>query len=210
MCVIFTLILLLSLSAPAFAADDRELTQEQKEALYAKYEEMVAAANKKYGLDISVLPFDEIETFYSEEEMAQILDELRGFLTEATVHVGGDPLPLSETGYTVVTVCDTVTNRHGKNVSVNVDLYGTFEIVASLDGGYEIRSQNFNAYAESDDLTFYYVLNGYGSITGYADGGRTLIVTQTFDLYVDNDYAETVTAKGYFYFNKTSGAVCAL
>lgn len=208
-CVVCALILLLSLSVPAFAADGQDLTLAQKETLYAKYQEMVAAANEAYGLEISVLPFDELETFYSEEKFAQILADFCGFLSAPSVHVDGNPPSLAETGYTVTTVCDTIAKRHGKNVTVSVKLYGTFEIIAAQDGGYEIKSQDFNAFAESDDPSIYYVLKGYGCITGYADGGRTMIVTQKFDIYVDNAFDSTTSVNAYFYFNDNTGLISA-
>lgn len=207
-CVMLSLVLLLAFSVPAFATDNQDLTLEEKEALYAKYEELVAAANEAYGLDISVLPFDELETFYSEEEFAQMLAEFSGILSAPTVRVD-DPPPLSETGYTVTTICDTVEQRHD-GATVSVRIYGTFEIVAALNGGYEIRSQVFHAFAESDDPLTYYIINGSGCITGYADGGRTLIVTQDFDVCEDNEIRFSTSVNAYFYFNDNTGEIIAL
>ena len=45
--MVLTLALLFALAVPAFATDNQDLTLEEKQALYAKYEEMVAAANEE-------------------------------------------------------------------------------------------------------------------------------------------------------------------
>ena len=206
--MVLTLALLFALSVPALATDGQDLTLEEKEALYAKYEKMVAAANKKYGLDISVLPFDELETFYSEEEFAQILADLCGFLLAPTVRAAGEAPTGALRGAGTTTVPYYTTRTHG-STTVSVTIYGTFDIGGYADGTYYIRSMAFNAVASSSSSYLYYVKNGSASVTGYVDGGRTMIVTQNFDVFSDNAFHSTTSVNAYFYFNEATGTVSA-
>ncbi len=205
-CVVCALILLLSLSVPAFAADGQDLTLAQKETLYAKYQEMVAAANEEYGLEISVLPFDELETFYSEEKFAQILADFCGFLSAPSVHVDSGAPMGAVRGAGTTTVPYYTTQVHG-GTSVFVTIYGTFDIGGYPDGTYYINSMAFNAVASSSSSFLYYVKNGSATVTGYADGGRTMIVTQNFDIYTYNTLNSTTSVNAYFYFNDKTGSI---
>ena len=206
--MVLTLVLLFALAVPALATDGHALTQAEKEALYAKYQEMAAAANEEYGLDISVLPFHEIETFYSEEEYAQILADLCGFLLAPTVRAAGEAPTGALRGAGTTTVPYYTTRTHG-STTVSVTIYGTFDIGGYADGTYYIRSMAFNAVASSSSSYLYYVKNGSASVTGYADGGRTMIVTQNFDIYTYNTLTSSTSVNAYFYFNQNTGFVSA-
>ena len=208
--VVVSLVLLLMLSVPALAEGEQALTQAEKEALYAKYEELVAAANEEYGYDISVLPFDELETFYSEEEFAQILAEFCGSLSAPWVRVKDSEVPTGDTkGAGFKYVSATGMNRHGK-ATVTTSFYGIFYIEAGPDGTFHVNSQDFYAFAESDSSYLYYVKNGYPYISGYIDGGRTMVVSAKFDVYANNVFVGTALAKTYYYFNKHTGTITAL
>ncbi len=206
--MVLTLALLFALAVPAFATDTQALTQAEKEALYAKYQEMAAAANEEYGLAISVLPFNEIETFYSEEEYAQILADFCGFLLAPKVCANGEAPTGTLRGAGTTTVPYYTTQTHG-STTVSVTIYGTFDIGGYADGTYYIRSMAFNAVASSSSSYLYYVKNGSASVTGYVDGGRTMIVTQNFDVFSDNAFHSTTSVNAYFYFNKNTGSVSA-
>ncbi len=206
--MVLTLALLFALAVPAFATDNQDLTLEEKQALYAKYEEMVAAANEEYGLEISVLPFDEIESFYSEEEFAQMLAEFCGILLAPPVRVGGAAPTGAIRGAGTTTVPYSTTQVHG-STTVSITIFGTFDVSAWPDGTYYIRSMAFNAVASSSSY-LYYVKDGDGRVTGYADGGRTLIVTQDFDIYTYNVFAASTSVNAYFYFNDNTGTITAL
>ena len=208
-CVMLSLVLLLALAVPAFATDNQDLTLEEKQALYAKYEEMVAAANEEHGLEISVLPFDELETFYSEEEFAQMLAEFCGILLAPPVRVGGAAPTGAIRGAGTTTVPYSTTQVHG-NTTVSITIFGTFNVSAWPDGTYYIRSMAFDAIASSSSSYLYYVKDGDGRVTGYADGGRTLIVTQDFDIYTYNVFSTSTSVNAYFYFDDNTGEIIAL
>ena len=207
--MVLTLALLFALAVPAFATDNQDLTLEEKQALYAKYEEMVAAANEEYGLDISVLPFDEIESFYSEEEFAQMLAEFCGILLAPPVRVGGAAPTGAIRGAGTTTVPYSTTQVHG-NTTVSITIFGTFNIGRYASGSYYIRSMAFDAIASSSSSYLYYVKDGDGRVTGYADGGRTLIVTQDFDIYTYNVFSTSTSVNAYFYFDDNTGEIIAL
>ena len=162
-CVMLSLVLLLALAVPAFATDNQDLTLEEKQALYAKYEEMVAAANEEYGLEISVLPFDELETFYSEEEFAQMLAEFCGILLAPPVRVGGAAPTGAIRGAGTTTVPYSTTQVHG-NTTVSITIFGTFNVSAWPDGTYYIFELDENGdpmtindvIEVEDGNTFYY------------------------------------------------------
>ena len=209
-CMLLSLALLFSLSVPALAGVEQELTQAEKEALYAKYEALVAAANEKHGLKISVPPFDEIEIFYSEVEFLQLLTEFCESGSMPWVRVKDSEVPGGDTkGAGVKYVPATGTNRHGK-ATVTTSFYGIFEIEAGPEGDFYVKTQDFYALALSDSSYLYYVKNGYPYISGYADGGRTMIVSATFDVYADNVFSGTAVAHTYYYFNRHTGTITAL
>lgn len=206
--MVLTLALLFALSVPAFATDGQALTQAEKEALYAKYEKMAAAANEKYGLDISVLPFDELETFYSEEEYAQILADFCGLLLAPQVRVDGEgPIgALKGVGTTVVPYY--IKHVHG-SATVSITIQGTFNIGYYPGGPYYINWMSFDAVTSSSSSTLFYAKNGGASVTGYIDGGRTMVVTQNFDIYTYGTLTASTSANAYFYFNEATGTVSA-
>ena len=206
--MVLALVLLFALAVPAFATDGQALTQAEKEALYAKYQEMAAAANEEYGLDISVLPFHEIETFYSEEEYAQILADLCGFLLAPTVRAAGEAPTGALRGAGTTTVPYYTTRTHG-STTVSVTIYGTFDIGRYASGSYYINSMYFNAVATSSSSYLYYAKNGAASVTGYIDGGRTMVVTQNFDIYTNSSLTASTSVNAYFYFNQNTGFVSA-
>lgn len=208
-CVMLSLVLLLAFSVPAFATDNQDLTLEEKQALYAKYEEMVAAANEEYGLDISVLPFDELETFYSEEEFAQMLAEFCGILLAPPVRVGGAAPTGAIRGAGTTTVPYSTTQVHG-NTTVSITIFGTFNIGYYPGGPYYINWMSFDAVTSSSSSTLFYAKNGDGRVTGYADGGRTLIVTQDFDIYTYGTLTASTSVNAYFYFDDNTGEITAL
>ena len=78
-----------------------------------------------------------------------------------------------------------------------------------LDDTFYISAMAFNALAFSSSDKLYYVKNGSASVTGYVDGGRTMIVTQNFDVFSDNAFHSTTSVNAYFYFNKNTGSVSA-
>lgn len=206
--MVLTLALLFALSIPAFATGEQVLTQAEKEALYAKYEKMAAAANEKYGLEISVLPFDELETFYSEEEYAQILADFCGLLLAPQVRVDGEGPTGATRGAGVTTVPYYTKHVHG-SATVSITIYGTFNIGAWPDNTYYIRSMEFDAVVSSSSSTLFYAKNGGASVTGYIDGGRTMVVTQNFDIYTYGTLTASTSANAYFYFNEATGTVSA-
>lgn len=208
-CVMLSLVLLLAFSVPAFATDNQDLTLEEKEALYAKYEELVAAANEAYGLDISVLPFDELETFYSEEEFAQILAEFCGHLSTPWVRVNGAAPTGAVRGVGTTVVPYYITQVHG-NATISITIQGTFNIGYYPSGSYYINWMSFDAIASSSSSTLFYAKNGDGRVTGYADGGRTLIVTQDFDIYTYGTLTASTSVNAYFYFDDNTGEITAL
>lgn len=206
--MVLTLALLFALAVPAFAADNQDLTLEEKQALYAKYEEMVAAANEEYGYEISVLPFDEIETFHSVEEYAQVLKEYCELKRAPQVRVPGESTGiLRGTGITAVSALTTM--RHG-SIIVTIRIDGAFDVRRHANGVYYIRSQSFAAQAVSNNSALYYTNRGTPRITGYADGGRTMIVTADFDVYMDNYWDDTVSVSVYYYFNDNTGTITVL
>ena len=208
-CVMLSLVLLLAFSVPAFATDNQDLTLEEKQALYARYEEMVAAANEEYGLDISVLPFDELETFYSEEEFAQMLAEFCGILSAPPVRVGGAAPTGAVRGVGTTVVPYYITQVHG-NATISITIQGTFNIGYYPGGPYYINWMSFDAVTSSSSSTLFYAKNGDGRVTGYADGGRTLIVTQDFDIYTYGTLTASTSVNAYFYFNDNTGEIIAL
>ena len=208
-CVMLSLVLLLAFSVPAFATDNQDLTLEEKQALYAKYEELVAAANEAYGLDISVLPFDELETFYSEEEFAQILAEFCGHLSTPWVRVNGAAPTGAVRGAGTTTVPYYTTQVHG-TTTVSITIFGTFNIGYYPGGPYYINWMSFDAVTSSSSSTLFYAKNGDGRVTGYADGGRTLIVTQDFDIYTYGTLTASTSVNAYFYFDDNTGEITAL
>lgn len=206
--MVLTLALLFALSVPAFATDGQALTQAEKEALYAKYEELVAAANKKYGLDISVLPFDELETFYSEEEFAQILSDFCGHLSTPWVHVEGEA-PMGALRGVGTTVVPYYTTRVHGSTTVSITIQGAFNIGRYASGSYYINWMSFDSVATSSSSYLYYAKNGSASVTGYIDGGRTMVVTQNFDIYTNSSLTASTSVNAYFYFNEATGTVSA-
>ena len=206
--MVLTLALLFVLAVPAFATDNQDLTLEEKQALYAKYEEMVAAANEAYGLDISVLPFDELETFYSEEEFAQILAEFSASLSAPWVRVGGAAPTGAIRGAGTTTVPYSTTQVHG-STTVSITIFGTFNIGYYPGGPYYINWMSFDAVTSSSSSTLFYAKNGGASVTGYIDGGRTMVVTQNFDIYTYGTLTASTSVNAYFYFNDVGGYVTA-
>ena len=206
--MVLTLVLLFALAVPALATDGQALTQAEKEALYAKYQEMAAAANEEYGLDISVLPFDELETFYSEEEFAQILADFCGHLSTPWVHVEGEAPTGAMRGVGITAVPYYTTRTHG-STTVSITIYGSFDIGRYASGSYYINSMYFNAVATSSSSYLYYAKNGAASVTGYIDGGRTMVVTQNFDIYTNSSLTASTSVNAYFYFNEATGTVSA-
>lgn len=205
--MILALTLMFALAVPALATDGQSLTLEEKEALYAKYEEMVAAANEEYGLEISVLPFDEIESFYSEEEYALILANYCEFESKPWVRVYNEnPVVFAARGLLYVPY--TTTRTHG-NVTVTITFGGSFDVRSRSDGTYYIYSQSFTSQASSNSGSLHYVNVGSPGITGYIDGGRTMVVTQNYKIYVDNAFDSNTSVNAYYYFNDNTGYISA-
>lgn len=206
--MVLTLALLFALSVPAFASGEQVLTQAEKEALYTKYEELVAAANEEYGYEISVLPFDEIETFHSVGEYAQVLKEYCELKKAPQVRVPGESTGILR-GTGVTTVPALTTMRHG-SIIVTIRIDGTFDVRRHTNGVYYVHSQSFAAQAVSNNSALYYTNRGTPRITGYADGGRTMIVSADFDVYMDNYWDDTVSVSVYYYFNDNTGTITVL
>ena len=71
---------------------------------------------------------------------------------------------------------------HG-SATVSITIQGTFNIGYYPGGPYYINWMSFDAVTSSSSSTLFYAKNGGASVTGYIDGGRTMVVTQNFDIY---------------------------
>ena len=101
------------------------------------------------------------------------------------------------------------TTKAQDDTTVSVTIYGTFDVNGYLDDTFYISAMAFNALAFSSSDKLYYVKNGSASVTGYVDGGRTMIVTENFDVFSDNALHSTTSVNAYFFFNKNTGSVSA-
>ena len=74
-------------------------------------------------------------------------------------------------------------------------------------GSYYVYSDAYtDPVATSNSSQVSYVANRHVRRT-FIDGGRTRMVSQDFDISVDNRFRDSVTVNAYYYFNKTTGVV---
>ena len=200
LCLFIVIIMMLSLAATTFADET------DKNALYETYKSLVDEANKEYGFHLTLLPHEDISTFYSEEEFKKALDEYCAFKSEATTECVRDTSAKVNRGAGVSAVPCTIINTNTTDMAT-IAVYGIFDVRQTLDGTYYVYSETYTEpIATGNSSSAYYVADGQARRT-FIDGGRTRKVSQDFDVYVGNAVLDSIKVDAFYYFNKNTGVV---
>lgn len=200
LCLFFVIIMMLPVGTTAFADET------DKNTLYETYQSLVDEANKEYGYHLTVLPYEAISTFYSEEDFKKALDDYCTFKSEATLESVQDTTAKTNRGAGVSIVPCTINNTHN-TATVTIVFYGTFDVRQTLDGSYYVYSDTYtDPVATSNNSSIYYVADGHVRRT-FIDSGRTRKVSQDFDVYVSGIFMDNITVDAFYYFNKNTGVV---
>lgn len=204
------LVLCLSLSLTTFAATSPTTTQSPEE-LYAQYQAIVEEANQTYGLDIRVLPLEEMDqTHMSSLEKFRIdVQDFCGLLTAApTSNSQSIPATPSRRGVGAQTVPYTLTKTYFAS-TVYVSFSGYFDIKQNVSNAYYFSTASFaDPRASSNDSTLSFTRTGALS-KRLIDRNSTYQVSQTFQVTKNNDLYGPITATAYFHLNPFTGVVTA-
>lgn len=197
----------LSMCPAVFAAEPTSFVADPQ-SLYAQYEEIIAEANETYGCSLFLTPFEEMKDFCSVEEFRESVINYCENRNEPFVSLIG---PMSgntaERGSGVVTVPCTRTKTYPQD-TVTVTFYGTFEVRTNTSGYYYIASQSFSVYTGSANGKIYFTTQGNPSVRT-VDGGRTIMVTQQFNVYVEGRFGETTSLTATYIMNFANGNITA-
>lgn len=199
-------LILFSFTVSAHAA---EAPMQDTQSLYEEYAQIIFEANETYGLNLTLLPYDQIEDFCSAEEFASTIDDycrLRSVefssMPQSTMHSTG------ARGVGVVTVPNVKTKTY-EDDTITITFYGTFEVRQDLNGTYYIASQSFTAYTSSTNGNIHFVAEGTPT-TRVIDGGRTTVVTQNFRAYIQGTATDLAPVSAYYYMSPATGNISAI
>lgn len=200
------LVILFSLAVTVHAA---EAPTKDTQALYEEYAQIIYEANETYGLNLTLLPYDQIEDFCSVEEFASTIDDycrLRSVefssMPQSNIHSTG------ARGVGVVTVPNVKTKTY-EDDTITITFYGTFEVRQDLNGTYYIASKSFVTYTASTNGNIHFVAEGTPT-TRVIDGGRTTVVTQNFRAYIRGTATDLVPVSANYYMSPATGNISAI
>lgn len=206
--VILALILcsFLSLGPTAYAAST---TIDNTHLLYAEYSRIINEANEFYGINLSLLPYNELKDFCSAEEFALLVEQYcesrtTNFATDDNLTI----VPTTARGVGVVTVPNVKTKTYVED-TILITFYGTFDVRRNLNGDYYINSQSFIIYTQSTNGIISFSVNGSPTYS-VADRGRTTIVTQNFTVSIRGYFEDYVSVSASFYLSPASGNISAI
>ena len=199
------IVFILSLCPVAFAAEN---SSDEVYRLYEEYEHIISEANDTYGCALYLLPFEEMENFGSVEEFrAKVISYCESRNVPITQSVGTISGNVPSRGVGVVTIPNVKTRTYSRD-TVTITFYGTFDVRAKTDGSYYIYSQNYIVYSRSANGIILYAAQG-NPTTKVIDGGRTILVTQQFKIYVDGQFGEDTSVMAGYIVNFSNGNITA-
>ena len=204
--MIVVLALVFSFAITAYAATTS--TTDTYE-LYTEYAQIIDNANETYGLDLSLLPYNEIDVFCSADEFYEIV--LGYCHARSRAFAAGPQSSASSTGARgvgVVTVPNVKTRTYTDD-TITITFYGTFEVRKDLDGDYYIANKSFTTYTQSRNGIIAFEKNG-NPTTSVIDGGRTTVVTQSFRVTVSGYFEEYESVSASYYMSPATGNISAL
>lgn len=200
------LALVFSFAITAYAADT---SNEDHYALYNEYAQIINNANETYGLDLSLLPFDQIDDFCSPEEFFEIVSS---YCQARSVEFSAGPQTTASStgarGVGVVTVPNVRTKTYTED-TITVTFYGTFDVRRDLEGRYYIASKSFTTYTQSASGIISFVVYG-NPTTSLIDSGRTTVVTQKFEVVIRGYFSDYASVSASYYMSPANGNISAL
>ena len=200
------LALVFSFAITAYAADT---SNENAYALYTEYAQIINNANETYGVDLSLLPFDQIDDFCSPEEFYEIVSS---YCQVRSVEFSAGPQITVTTagarGVGVVTVPNVRTKAYPED-TITITFYGTFEVRRNLDGSYYIADKSFRTHTQSANGIIAFSVNG-NPTTSLIDGGRTTVVTQNFQVIIRGYFEDYASVSASYYMSPANGNISAL
>lgn len=204
--MVIVLALVFSFAITAYAA---EVSDADKYSLYTEYAQIIEDANETYGLNLSLLPYDQIDDFCSAEEFSSIVAsycQLRS--VEFSAGVQSSMHNTGARGVGVVTVPNVKTKTYTED-TITVTFYGTFDVRRDLEGNYYIASKSFTTYTQSANGIITFVVNG-SPTTSLIDGGRTTVVTQNFSVVIRGYFSDYASVSAKYYMSPANGNISAL
>jgi hypothetical protein len=188
------------------------------EELYEAYQAIVEQANEKYDLEMSVVPFEEMnqEEMLTEEEFTQSVEELAKFLLSPYNDAGtgnlagelGATAESSTSGGTGTKTLSYVQTKTVENCTVYFTYSGSCNIGKDAQGLYYFISTSFarpSAQPQSSSaLSLAYSGNLGKTLT---DGNSTWKISQAFTVTKNNAVTGTYTAVAYFHLSNMTGVV---
>ena len=200
-------VLALSICPAVFATETPALTADPQ-SLYAQYEEIIVEANETYGCSLYLLPFDEMDDFCSVEEFRERVNRYCESRNEPFVTtVGTITGNTSGRGAGVVTIPNIRTRNHQED-TVTITFYGTFDVRAKTSGYYYVYSQSHVVNTTSANGIILYAVDGSPTVRT-VDGGRTIMVTQQFKVYVRGQFGEDTSVGATYILNLVNGNITA-
>lgn len=200
------LALVFSFAIPTYAADT---STTDSYSLYTEYAQIIADANETYGINLSLLPYDQIDAFVSVEEFSSIVAsycQLRSVEFSAGLQSSMESTGTRDVG--VVTVPNVKTKTYAEDV-ITITFYGTFDVRKNLNGLYYIASKSFTTYTQSANGIIAFVVDG-SPTTSLMDGERTTVVTQNFRVVIRGYFSDYASVSAKFYLSPTKGTISAL
>lgn len=177
--------------------------------LYTEYAQIIDNANDTYGLNLTLLPYNEIDDFCSPDEFYEIVTGYCQARSQAfTAGPQGSASSIGARGVGVVTVPSVKTRTYPED-TITITFYGTFEVRRDLDGNYYIASKSFATYTQSSNGIIAFEKNG-NPTTSLIDGGRTTVVTQSFRVTVRGYFEEYESVSASYYMSPANGNISAL
>lgn len=204
--MIIVLALVLTFTIPAFAVDTATT---DPVLLYNEYIQIIDEANKTYDLDLTLLPYDQIDSFCSAEEFSTIVSNYCQLRTvEFSAGLQSSMGSMGARGVGVVTVPNVKTKSYAED-TITITFYGTFDVRKNLNGLYYAASKSFTVYTQSSQGIIAFVISG-DPTTSLMDGGRTTVVTQNFNVVIRGYFSDYASVSAQYYLSPTYGTVSAL
>lgn len=205
--VLLSLLLAISCSVVAFAAEEKKLTNEE---LYACYQEIIEKSNEKYGYSFSLVDFEDVPYFWPVNEFQNMVEEYCKCKKEKSITIAplfnGQSVSRSNK---VVTASNVVTETHALD-TITITFYGTFDIKQNYTtGSHYVDSESYTVYTRSQNGIVTYEPYGAVTVETY-DHGRSHYAVQEFRVLVYGVFEEYSEASAGFYISPATGNVTPL
>lgn len=172
-------------------------------ATYADYERLVAEMNSWYGLSLTVVPEERVNTECTLSELREILKQYCEFKLSSTgvIHPWKKPGAESPNVHHY-----TVTKTHG-NAAVSVTLNAMIGVRKNDDGSYSVDNPScFSSSVNCNQEAWVFTDTGSGTLS-YALAQNQFGFSRVFDVAIGQVFRDSVTVAAFYRIDSATGEV---